>query len=765
VIGRDRELGTLRDLVVRGDGRLVTLTGLGGVGKTTLALEVVRSLPAQMFQTACMVDLSSTPRAADLDTVATRWVDALGLVDRAGPALEILVAHLAARPALLVVDNCEQVAAAVSTIADRLLDACPYLRLLATSRVRLKVRGESTFVVEPLAVPDAASAAAGDLEAVASVELFITRARAADSDFRLDGVHATSVAAICRRLAGLPLAIELAAAHVHAMSPAEIERQLAPAQGRFASDRRATPARQVTLRATLDWSYELLAPGVQRLFRALSVFADGWTLDAAEAICRAGDGSDTRSGVQRLVEQSLVVREAAGATSRFRFLGPVGEYAALLAAQAGEREALSAAHAQYFLGLAARRDAGASEPTAQQMAAVAAEYPNCLAALQFAEAAGQGPLVLALAGALAFWWRIRGNLHEGLPHLESALALTGPEASRARAVALLVLADVERVLGRLDTAMAHAAEGLAVAETLADPVGRRTALGIQGDVEAARGRFAAAHARYQDAWVFVQAAPHPLAVGYWHANVGHILLREGRVDDAATHLQDALAALAGAEPTWYQGRVYCWLGAVERRRGHLGRARAHLTAGFEQLLIYGDRVDAIAGAEELARVALAESDPTAATTLLGSAAALREAIALPPADAERNDLATDVDRARTALEPADFAAAWARGRALSFDEVITLARTPSAPAAELRRAKKRHRAAPASPLSRREHEVAELIAQGLTNAQIAERLVVSTYTIGSHVEHILSKLGLTSRVQVATWIVDPGRGRSQRAVT
>jgi non-specific serine/threonine protein kinase len=750
LIGRDRDLGMLRDLVLHGDGRLVTLTGVGGVGKTSLALEVVRTVADDLFEASWSIDLSATPGESDSGGVATRWVDALGLVHRAGSPVDVLVAHLRARAALVLVDNCEHVAQAVAELVDELLDACPYLRLVATSRVPLKVRGESVYAVRPLTVPDG-EPATGGLGTVPAVALFVARAREADPDFRLDD-HETPVAGICRRLAGLPLAIELAAAHVHALSPAEIEQRLAPEQGILASERLATSVRQVSLQATMDWSYGLLEPREQRLFRGLSVFAGGWTLEAAEAVF-GGGGDGVRSGLQHLVEQSLVVREASGAGSRFRFLEPVGEYAGVLLEGAGERAPLALAHAQYFLALAARREPGATAPTAEQMNTVAADYPNCMAAIRFAEASGQGALVVALTATLGFLWRIRGNLHAGLAHLERALALAEPGPSRPQEVALLVLADLERIVGRPAAAMAHAMDGLAVAEGLDDPVGRRTALAIQGDVAAARHDYATAHARYQQAWR-VEAEPHPIAVGYWHANVGHILLREDRIDESATQLEAALAALAGTEETWYTGRVYCWLGAVERRRWHLPAAREYLARGLEQLLRYGDRVDAVAGTEELARVALAEADATTAATLLGATSALRDSMALPVED--REALAADLEMVRGAQPAAEFATAWARGRALSFDEVVALARAPSARPGGGPSAGGGRRTALVGQLTRREREVAELVAQGLTNPQIAERLFVSPGTVRGHVEHILGKLGLTSRVQVATWIVGAG---------
>lgn len=754
IIGRDGELGTLRDLVLHGDGRLVTLTGTGGVGKTTLALELGRIVADHMPDGVGLIDLSTTPQDADTDVVANQWLDSLGLVVQDGVPVDVLVRHLEARRTLLVVDNCEQVAAAVGVLVDLLLDACPYLHVLATSRQPLKVRGETVYAVSPLAVPTETTPPSGpDFEEVPAVALFLARARAADPAFRVDGVHAPAVARICRRLEGLPLAIELAAAHVHALSPAEIEQRLGPEQDLLTTEILRTPPRQATLEATLDWSYHQLGPLEQQLQRGLSVFAGGWSLAAAEEVCGGDAHEAVGVALQSLVERSLVIRSAAGSDSRYRLLEPVREYAARLADETGERDAVALSHAQYFLSVAARFTPSAGTATAEEMQALAAEYPNCMAAIRFAETAGRADLLIALATALAFQWRVRGNLREGLPHLTRAVALAGTEPSRPRGIALLVLADVERVLGRYDAAIAHAVEGFTVYEAIEEVVGKRTSLCIQGDVWAARGDYPKAHALYDDAWSWVQAEPHPHAIGYWHANLGEILLREGRLEESAEHLGVARAVLADAEQTWYAGRVDCWLGAVERRRGRLSQARDCLGRGFEELIRYGDRVDAVTATEELARVAFDEGDPSTAATLLGAASALREAMALPLDEPDRTLLAEDLERIRGSQATVDFETAWARGRALSFEDVAALARRRSAPPAVARPRRPVEGTSLGSQLTRREREVAELVAQGLTNPQVAERLFVSPGTVRGHVEHILGKLGLTSRVQIATWLV------------
>jgi non-specific serine/threonine protein kinase len=734
----------------------VTVTGVGGVGKTTLAFEVARQATARLPDGAWTIDLAALPTSADEGAIVLAFLRSLGLVEQARAPSDVLIEHLEPRQALLVLDNCEHVSAVVGELVDRLLDACPYLRVLATSRAPLRVRGESVFHLQPLAIPDDRLAISRDaLAGVASVELFTLRARAAEPRFQLDDDNASAIAAICGRLDGLPLGIELAAARVGGLGPDEILARLDHSDGLLRSESVATTEREETIEGALDWSYQLLTPAQQALFRRLAVFAGGWTLDAAEAVCGwDGQSAGIAADLAGLVDQSLIVRDPDGAEGRYRYLRPVAEFAAARLGEAGEEAALGMPHARYYLALSGHREAGATQLSAEQLDVIGADYENCLAAIGFAEAVGSAELTLGFAMAIAGFWRIRGHLQDGATHLVSAIELASGEPSFGLELAYLVLADYERLMGRYEDAARHALDAFGVAETIDEPAGQRTALAILGDIAAARRDYDTARARYEEAWPLVEALPHPIATGYWHANMGDIDLRDGRLEPAAAHLRSALDALTDTEETWYTARVHVWLGAVERRQGRLDAARSHLTAGFKELLRYGSRVDAIGGVEELARLALDDRDPVLGAIFLGAASALRDAVALAPDEDEREALAVDVDRSRAALRPADFEAAWARGRQMTFEEVARFATESGDPAQ--RTVRDARRPPPGSQLTRREREVAELIGEGLTNPQIAERLFISTGTVRGHVEQILGKLGLTSRVQVATWIATEG---------
>jgi predicted ATPase/DNA-binding CsgD family transcriptional regulator len=754
LIGRDLDLAAVQDLVLHGDNRLVTLTGVGGVGKTTLALEAGRLLGPSMPDRAWVVDLATIVEAHDPAPVVLACCAALGLPDQARQPTDVLIEHLEPRQALLVLDNCEHVHSAVGQLVDALLDACPYLRVVATSRVPLRIRGESVFPVSPMALPEPGGPTAlSAMVVVPSVELFVRRARAADPGFELSEASAPAVGGICRRLAGIPLAIELAAAHIGALAPAEIEERLGHVDGLLATTATGVPDRQQTMEAALEWSHRFLAPGERAVFRRFSMFVGGWTLAAAEAICGLdGEPTSVAAALSSLVEQSLVIRDPAGPGGRFRFLQPIAEFAGRRLDEAGERTQLGLPFAHHFLSVAGKRDPGATQASAEDLDRIATDYENCRAALRFAEEARIAPIAIGLAGALAGYWRVRGHLHAGAQHLTAALELAGPEASHGRELALVVLADYERLLGRYQGATRHAAEAISVAESLGDGIGQRTAIAILGDAAAAQGSYEEAHAHYARAWELIAAQPHPIAIGFWHANVGQLAMREGRLDDAHAHFEEALAALSETERTWYQGRVLASLGAVEQRLGQLDRAQRDLADGFDHLIRYGARVDAIGCIESLGRVALDLGDPARAATLFAAAGALRDATAVPPDDVDRAALAADIDRARDGQRRPAFVTAWALGRAMSFEEVARSAAAPT------RSTKVERRAPRGSQLTRREREIAGLIAAGLTNPQIAERLFISAGTVRGHVEQILGKLGLTSRVQVATWIVGERAG-------
>jgi predicted ATPase/DNA-binding CsgD family transcriptional regulator len=751
LIGREAELATIRTAVTEADGRLVTLTGPGGVGKSVLALEVARSLvdgPPDRW----LAELAAVDDGEQLDQALCAT---LGLVDPSREAAELLIDVLSARDALLVLDNCEHLLPAVARLVDRLLERCPDLRILATSRRPIRVIGESVQAVPPLATSTPIRAgAAKQARPSAAVELFVARAQAARADFELTEEASRAVETICRRVEGIPLAIELAAAQVATLTPSEIDERLGRERPLSQVERRG-PARQQTMESALAWSLDILEEGERRLFQRLAIFVGGWSLEAAEQVCAVpGDpGIEARSVhelLRTLVDNSLVVRSEVGPASRFRFLAPIAEQARARLVASGEEDAVALSHAHWALATASLRLPGRSHATPRDLDRIALEYDNCLGALRWAERSRIVPVVLGLDAALMEFWRVRGLLREGLGHLERAFELLGPDPSPIRPRVLLGLANLGQQVGDLDQARPRALAALAETGDGSQPIVRRTSFGVLGDIEADRGDFNAARAAYGQARAILEDAPDPTALGFWSANMGDIALRQGRLDEAAALLADAQAWLAEGQPTWYSGHALALLGSVAARRGDLDGAERWLTAAFPELRRYGAIVELIEGFEELARVVLERGDPVRSVEVLGAAEALRERTGRAAAAERRRELRSLLDGIHRRLPPARFDAAWERGRELSLDEAIALASVPREPVGP-----------PAGPsgaeaLTPRERQVAVLIAAGLTNAVIARELGISTGTARIHVERILDKLGFTSRVQIATWAIRAG---------
>jgi non-specific serine/threonine protein kinase len=593
LIGRERDLALLRARVERPGVRLVTVTGPGGVGKTRLALQVAADLGPAFPAGVHLVPLAPLGEPALVVPAIGR---ALGLRSTGTRAVaQRLVAALRDGRRLLVLDNFEHLLPAAPVVAD-LLAACPQLAVLVTSRARLHLHGEYGFVVRPLPVPDApARGRAPSLEALArnaAVRLFVERAQAADPDVALTAQTGAPIAEVCRRLDGLPLALELAAARVRVLPPQALLARLEPRLPLLTGGPQDAPARQRTLRATLEWSHDLLAPAEQALFRRLAVFAGGWTLAAAEAVCRAGGppATDLLDALAALADRSLVaVEPRPGGGPRFAMLETVREFARDRLLESGETAALRRRHADHFVALAEAAAAGWRGPEqAAWLARLDEEHENLGAALAWAADAGEATPGLRLAAALGPVWQVQGFTDEDRRRVEALLA--SPASAG-------------------DGAAALRARALSAAGVLALR---------QGDVAGAEARLAAALELHR-------AAGDRGAEGATLNHLGVLAYERGDLARAAALHEQALALQRGRDPGG-EADSLGHLAIVAANRGDLPRAAALYEAGLALHRRLGDPRGSAAALAGLGRLAYDTGDYARAQALYEESLAHRRAV-------------------------------------------------------------------------------------------------------------------------------------------
>ncbi|HXM55281.1 MAG TPA: LuxR C-terminal-related transcriptional regulator [Candidatus Dormibacteraeota bacterium] len=724
-VGRAAELDALTGLLR--SARLVTVAGAAGMGKTRLAIEAARRAPDDLD-----VHFVGLAALRDGGLVAHEIAARLDVPERPDQAVAAaLAAHLDERPALLLLDNCEHLVADCATLVEGLLRACPNLRVLTTSLQPLRVPGEAIWRIGPL----------GD-EAVA---LFEARARQVRPDFTVGPATAAAVAALCRRLEGVPLAIELAAAQMERLSVRDVLDRLDDRLHVLAADGADVP-RHRTLHAALDWGHQLLDDRERRLFRRLAIFAGGFEIDVAEAVCAAPDleRDDVGELVFRLVERSLLQLEPrrAGA-DRYRLLEAVRQYAAERLAESGEGPAVAARHAAAYLVLARRaeREERGQDQTGW-LQRLAADGDNLRAALDWCRG-HDGDAWLTLAAALSWFWITRGHFAEGRRWLEGALE-AGPESGAGRARAVLAAARVAFWQGDYPAARRLGEAALALFDESGDAGGQGWTLTLLGSIHGYSAEYDEGARCFEAA---IAAGGGELVELEALVGLGEMLMQAGRLDQARAALEEVVRRAHGPEAP--RGRAALFLGLAALFGGDTATAQEQVGWSLDIFQRLGNRYGAAAALDALAALAVGNSDPVRALRLSGAATALRDATRSRLAPRWR-DLIQDV-----VVEPARRAAgnradaAWAAGRALKFDEAVHYARTglvavagAAGPAA---------RVAPARPpagLTVRELEVAELVASGMTNRQIAVHLGIAERTVEGHVERVRSKLGVRSRTQI-----------------
>jgi predicted ATPase/DNA-binding CsgD family transcriptional regulator len=767
-IGRDAELAQLPE-TLRAQ-RLVTLVGPGGVGKTRLSLEVAARARRNFADGVCLVELASL---ADPGLVPQAVAAPLGVRAEAQvPLLQTLLAHLANRQVLLLLDNCEHLVVPCASLANELLRWCPELRILATSRQPLRTSGEWIWRVSPLDVPaPGATLRKSELLDFAAVRLFVDRASAA-AGFELADSDTASVTRVCQRLDGIPLALELAAARVAALGMAQLAERLDDALRLLVEGSRTAPLRHQTLQATLDWSYALLDQDEQLLLDRLAVFAGGFSTDAVEAICASPELDVTRS-LASLVEKSLVVVERSSEQGmRYRLQEVVHQYAAQRLEQQPELNAIRARHADFFRGLVEQAEPrvlrGEREHWQDRLEL---DLDNLRAARTWFVCHVDADSALRLNAYLFLLLAYRGYASEGRASLREALSLPGGTiATRARALHCLALlaylqadyvaaaeygeesltlrrevADAGELswslLERGSTASAQAQ--YAIAKCVLEEA-RETSRGyvhaysisLLGQVAYLSGDFRLARVHAQSALDASQSAGFIAPTSNALATLGETSAAEGDHEAAQLALEAALDLARAPGEAYLVGRPVLALALLTIDAGDLPRARPLLTESVGLARRLGNPHRVAQSLEGVAAYAARRGQSLSAWRFVSAADAIRGRIGAPLGPTERSLLDARLHSVLPARAADD-------GRAWSLEQACAAAL-----------AVLRADAAPPGRLTPREYEVASLVAQGLTNREIARSLTVAERTAISHVEHVLDKLGFHSRAQIATWVTE-----------
>jgi non-specific serine/threonine protein kinase len=779
-VGREREIAEVLRLL--STTRLLTLTGAGGCGKTRLALQVAARARGGFPDGVWLAELAALANPVLVPRAVASAAGVREIPETAGRApMDGLADHLRDKTLLLVLDNCEHVVAAAAELVDALLRNCPALRVLTTSREPLGIAGETTWRVPSLSLPPPSAAGeeasdhlVEDLVRYEAVRLFVDRAHAARPDLALSEHNAPALAELCRRLDGIPLALELAAARVRVFS---VEQLAARLDDRFrlltAGPRTAMPRHQ-TLRATVDWSYALLSEPERALLRRLAVFAGGWTLEAAEAVA-VGDGLQAYAVLDllaQLVDKSLVLAEEQHGAVRYRLLETIRQYAADRLLEAGEVERTRDRHLAHFLELAEE-----AEPKLRGRASAVAldrlerEHDNLRVALEWSMATDptRGDAALRLSGALAWFWWVRSYHDEGCRWLaraldahvdgaggtprhraarmkalhgagwlahhrrDSALARTllGESLAIARelddrwtvALALHHLGRVAYFDGDPDAARSLGEESLAIAETVGDTWLVAWALHLLGLAAHIAADYPTARSYYARSLAMRRELGFEEGIGVLLVLLGIVALREGDLDQAHALYREGLPIVQAAHGPW----------------------------GLSTVLAVFSGIAAACG------------QPVSAARLGGAATALAERYHTPLIPLGETVLAEGLALARRVLGEAAYAAAWAEGREMSLEESVAaaLALDLSPPVAPARTPKSDASGAsdapgPFAPLTATEVQVLRLLAGGGTTKEIAGQLVVAVSTVDRHITHIYEKLGVRNRAAATAFALKHG---------
>ncbi|HLM21929.1 MAG TPA: LuxR C-terminal-related transcriptional regulator [Propionibacteriaceae bacterium] len=747
-VGRRRELAETRKTLAR--ARLVSLVGPGGVGKTRLAVRVATDLERGFPGGAWWVDLAEIRDAA---LVTHAVVAALDLRDQAArQPMQVLLSHLGDSELLLVLDNCEHVLDASSHLVVEVLRAARNVRVMTTTREPLQVQGEHIVPVPPLALPPAdGGQPLSQLRQNEAVQLFTDRAAAASGTFQLTDSNQAAVAGLCRRLDGLPLAIELAAVRTRVLTAEQILDRLTDRFALLTGGGRAALPRQQTLRTTIDWSHDLLTPAEQTLLRRLCVFASRFTVHDAESVCAYGEAiaGQALDVLSALVDKSLVTKEDVRGVACYRLHETMREYAGLKLRDADEQEVLDESYLAYYWARCLETEDDARHRTLEWLQWVELEIDNIRSALQKCLATSDWRRGLELATSIGYYWVTRGTT-ESIRWLDELLAAAAghpdvpARAYHFRGWLSMLQIDTDTARTWLDRAIAATRSSGQLAQLSESLTTASAAENMAGDAAAARRLLGEAEALASD------VHSYPASIGLIQARAISAFFT-GDLQTAEEASSD------GARLSRAAGDLYClqtmlmYLGQVAMLAGDVAASKPRFVEALRVARQIDDRITQYVLLSLLSWHAASSGQPRLAAQLQGAAETLGSSAGTGIAGPAMPHLARANDMAISALGAPKFEAEYEAGRRMGREAALRLALSESErvvvgdsdPAA-------------AGPLAKREVEVARLVAEGLTNKQIGTRLFISERTVATHVGHILNKLGFDSRAQIASWMASSG---------
>jgi non-specific serine/threonine protein kinase len=758
LIGRDRERAATRALLLDDAVPILTLTGPGGVGKTRLALTVAEDVAAAFSDGVASVDLAPLTDATLLPgTVAA----ALGLTITLDRTYEEAIAtFLSHRQLLLLLDNCEHLFAAPAELAANLVASCPAVQVLATSRAPLHVRGEQEYPLDPLPLPPPDETALETLAQNEAVQLFTARARAVRPGFALNATNAPAVVALCRHVDGLPLAIELAAARSKLLSPEALMSQMTNQLLVLDRGPRDLPLRQQTIHDAIAWSYDLLPPASQMIFRHLAVFIGGWSIEAAGAVTGL-DEPALLTELETLVDQSLIRSVDCTVEPRFTMLETIRTYGREMLAALREEEQVRSAHAAWAVDFAERGALGLESPERRQwFHRLSLEIDNLRAAMSWLleQRSTEAALRLGIALADSYWW-VRSGFREGRAFLEQAAALESPPA-KLEVGALWRAGMMAHLTGDDSAARGFAQRALSRAKIEHDLRGQAFARNLFGMLARGHGQMQEALKQAEAAVALLEPTGPTTDLGYVLNGHAIVLAHIGEYDQAESRYMEAQGIFAESGEITGAEMVLGNLADLARRRGQLEGA---LQLFRESIRRSSENADAMSVGEAIAGVAAIVAEQghhEFAAFLFGGIDTLCERFGMAPYSLFQEAYDAGLTTATSALPAETFTRAIAAGRLLSLDQVIAAALAPDGAAAMALHVAnvpaQSHPSSPLATLTRREREVLGLLCQRLTDSEIAERLFISPRTAEAHVAHLLAKLGVRNRREAVALAVEQG---------